>query len=376
MPIDIYWTTNYDRMIERALEAAGKVVDRKYTVNHLKSTVRCPDAVVYKMHGDVEDADNAVLTKDDYEGYFRDRELFVTTLAGHLLSKTFLFLGFSFTDPNIDYILSRIRVALKKQPKSHYCILRREVRKPREKLANFKYRQKQQYYFVKDLARLGIQALMVDEFSDITGILAAVQTRYRAQTVFISGSASEFYPWTADDAADLIESLADRLIRKNLTIVSGFGLGVGPSVIAGALQTIQRHPQRYSREQLQTFPFPLVDGARPRRSRMYRQHREFMLEKSGIAIFLFGNNEDGKGDVEDSEGVLQEFEIAKQMGVHVIPVGATGWVAKRIAGELSPTVKERSRQFQKAFAAAMDENVSVEETVKAAMTMVDEYCRL
>ncbi|WP_454766109.1 SIR2 family protein [Cupriavidus campinensis] len=376
LPIHTFWTTNYDRMIEKALEANGKIVDRKYSVSHLKKTVRNRDAVVYKMHGDVEDADNAVLMKDDYEGYFRDREPFVTALAGDLVSKTFLFLGFSFTDPNIDYILSRIRVVLNRQPKSHYCVLRREARKAKEKLSSYEYRKKQQHYFVKDLARIGIQALMVDEYRDITRILSAIHARYRSQTIFVAGSAYDFYPWTPDDAAIFMESLAGELIRNKLTLVSGFGLGVGPSIIAGALQVIQRHPQRYSRDQLQTFPFPVADQVRPDRTLLYRKHRESIIEKAGIAIFLFGNKRDGRGNIIPADGMLQEFEIASKMGLHIIAVGSTGWVAHQISGKMDDIVCQQSGAFQKAHAIAGDENVSIDETVKAVMMMVDEYRKI
>lgn len=110
LPINTYWTTNYDNLIEKALEGAHKVPDVKYTVNQLANTIPKRDAIVYKMHGDVNHPSEAVLTKDDYEKYHIKFAPYITALSGDLVSKTFLFLGFSFTDPNIDYILSRIRV--------------------------------------------------------------------------------------------------------------------------------------------------------------------------------------------------------------------------------------------------------------------------
>jgi hypothetical protein len=67
---------------------------------------------VYKMHGDIDRPDEAILTKDDYESYHVKMQPFLNALSGDLISKTFLFLGFSFTDPNLDYILSRGRIAL------------------------------------------------------------------------------------------------------------------------------------------------------------------------------------------------------------------------------------------------------------------------
>lgn len=376
LPIATYWTTNYDQMIETALEAAGKVVDVKFTVGHLKTTQRGRNAVVYKMHGDVSDPEHAVLTKDDYEGYFRNRESFVTALTGDLISKTMLFVGFSFTDPNIDYVMSRIRVVLHSQPKQHYCILRRESRKPKEKITSFEYRRRQQEYFVKDLARIGIQALMVDDYVDVTRILRAVESRYRTRTIFISGSAHAFNPWLSDDAGRLIELVSGGLVAKGFNVITGFGLGVGPSVIAGALHEILANPKRHSPNQLRAFPFPVDEGSAPARRTLYRRHREDMISKAGIAIFLFGNKRNPKGEVVVAEGVREEFAIARSLGLHLIGVGSTGWVAQEIAADLESSNGERSAAFRKAFAIANDKHSDVASTAKAVLAMAGEYANL
>src|SRR5699024_4133065 len=73
LPIETLWTTNYDKLIEKSLEETGKLPDVKYTVNQLATTRKGRDAVVYKMHGDVDHADSAVITKDDYERYFLEK---------------------------------------------------------------------------------------------------------------------------------------------------------------------------------------------------------------------------------------------------------------------------------------------------------------
>lgn len=110
LPIETYWTTNYDTLIEDELKNKNKRVEIKVNKENLATTLPDRDVVLYKMHGDVSNPADAVLTKDDYECYDIKRPLFRTALQGDLISKTFMFIGFSFADPNLDYILSRIHI--------------------------------------------------------------------------------------------------------------------------------------------------------------------------------------------------------------------------------------------------------------------------
>ena len=93
------------------------------------------------MHGDIERPDIAVLTKDDYEKYHLTHGPFISALSGHLVDTTFLFLGFSFSDPNLDYILSRIRVSYREHQRRHYCVTKRRTRQPGETEADFEYQR-------------------------------------------------------------------------------------------------------------------------------------------------------------------------------------------------------------------------------------------
>lgn len=69
------------------------------------------------------------MIKDDYERYYKAHKQFLSALTGDLISKTFLFVGFSFQDPNLDYILSRIRVDYEENPRQHYAIMKSIDRK-------------------------------------------------------------------------------------------------------------------------------------------------------------------------------------------------------------------------------------------------------
>ena len=69
MPIQTYWTTNYDHLLEDILRKHGKRVDIKMVSQNLSTTLSESDAIVYKMHGDYLDPSTCVITKDDYELY-------------------------------------------------------------------------------------------------------------------------------------------------------------------------------------------------------------------------------------------------------------------------------------------------------------------
>ena len=125
LPISTYWTTNYDTLIEDALKESGKRVSVRKVDKDLQLSYKYYDSVVYKMHGDIQSPSEAVITRDDYEEYGVDnRRLFRDVLEGALLTKTFLFLGFSFNDPNFNFVLSKMRVLLGEDNRTHYYVLK------------------------------------------------------------------------------------------------------------------------------------------------------------------------------------------------------------------------------------------------------------
>lgn len=174
LPIQTYWTTNYDRLIEKALEASGKRVDAKYTNEHLATTKRGRDAVVYKMHGDIEHPDKAVLTKDDYQRYHVTHGPYITALLGDLVERTFLFIGFSFTDPNLDYVLGRIRTRFEENQRKHFCLMKRRTKGAAESNEEFQYAKTKQSLVTQDLMQFNIRTVFVDEYSEITDILRTI----------------------------------------------------------------------------------------------------------------------------------------------------------------------------------------------------------
>jgi Sir2- and TIR-associating SLOG family/SIR2-like domain len=338
LPIQTYWTTNYDRLIEKSLEDGGKRVDAKYTNEQLALTRHGRDAVVYKMHGDIEHPDQAVLSKDDYERYHETHAPFITALSGDLVGKTFLFLGFSFTDPNLDFILSRIRVRFTIHQHRHYCIMRRRKQFAGESGADFDYALTKQALATQDLLRFNIKTIFVDEFAEITGLLAAIEKRFRRQTVLISGSAADYGAWTRERTEEFVAAFARALIEKDLRISSGFGLGIGGAVVAGAVQQIYSGRQRSVGEQLILRPFPIGIKDEAQRQATFARYREDLVVQAGIAVFIMGNKDVG-GSIVNADGMRAEFEAARQNGLYVVPVGASGSMALELWKEVMGQIK-------------------------------------
>lgn len=238
LPVSTYWTTNYDKLIEKSLENNGKICDVKTCCANLTTTLKGRNVVVYKMHGDVDHPEEAVLIRDDYESYSQEKRPFINALSGDLMTKTFLFIGFSFTDPNFSYICAHLRTHLKGNMREHYCFLKDISRDDYEDESEFEYEKRKLSYFIDDLKRFNIKTILIQEYSEITEILRSIKRIYNSRTVYISGAAAEYEPDGKDAYEKFISKLSGRLICEGYKIVSGYGLGVGSAVISGALTEI------------------------------------------------------------------------------------------------------------------------------------------
>lgn len=329
LPIFTYWTTNYDKLIEKALENNGKICDIKTCCANLTTTLKGRNVVVYKMHGDVDHPEDAVLIRDDYESYNQEKAPFINTLSGDLMTKTFLFIGFSFTDPNFYYICAHLRARLKGNMREHYCFLKDVSKTDYKDEDEFKYEKRKLSYFIDDLKRFNIKTVLIQEYSEITEILQSIKRVYNGRTVYLSGAAAEYNPDGKDAYEKFISKLSGRLIYEGYKIVSGYGLGVGSAVISGALSEIYYNQKKSLTDQLILRPFPQGDDAKE----MWETYRQDMISYSGISIFLLGNKKES-GTIVPSNGMRSEYEISKEQGNFLIPIGRTGYISKELWNEL------------------------------------------
>jgi hypothetical protein len=316
------------------------------------------------MHGDKTRVAEAVLAKDDYETYHPKRELFSIALRGDLTQKTFLFVGVSFTDPNLAYILNRVRQLVDVKGRKHYCLLRAPKAEDYEGADYDAVRFK---HFLVDLERYNIRPVLIGDYKEIPAILQELNRRSHLRDVLVSGSAAEFTPLGETKFHQLCSALGTALIKNDFNIISGFGLGVGSDVIMGAMQALPRNND----ERLKLWPFPQGVSDATKRTALWTEYRRRIISEAGICLVVGGNKFEN-GQVIAASGVREEAKITWDSGKIVLPIGATGHVAK----ELWDTVRNEPKKY---FAGADvsrqlevlgDPASSVEKLVEAVIDIV------
>jgi hypothetical protein len=381
LPIRYYWTTNYDTIIEKSLEKIGKNYDAKISIQNLAlSRLKC-DAIVYKMHGDISQPHETILTKNDYETFEDKKSLFSIALKGDLVTKTFLFLGYSFNDPNLQYILSKIKSLLDKDGRPHYCIMRKvnRIDYVKDGLSDaeidnkFEYGKKQQNHKIRDLERYSIYTHLVEEYSEITEILSEIRRIIKLKTIFISGAAHDYEPWDKIEALYFVYKLSKRLSKKGYRIVTGFGLGIGSSVINGVLDNVIDSGISNLEDYLlmRPFPQPVSKEDLGKLKEKWTVYRQEMLSHAGIAIFLFGNKLTDKGIV-NSNGMREEFNLSKENNIIPIPVANTGSETK----EIWKTVTDNFEDYYSDFPLLKKNIVELEKNPDSIKSLLDSIIKI
>ncbi len=334
LPIDVYWTTNYDHLLEEALKENGRKPDVKITNENLATNLKDCSAIVYKMHGDVLFPNDTVLIKEDYETYRINREPFTTILKGHLLSKTFLFLGFSFEDPNLSNILGWIKNLLGANVREHYCLFEKVAIKSEESQEDFAYRKAKQDLIVDDLKRYGIQAILLETYAEIPDVLKQIENQCNLNNIFVSGSMSlDNSQWTVESAKLFAASLAQELVSEEMHIISGYGAEIGSAVITGVLNEVKQRKYAHFDEYLKLYPFPQPKPGEDFKE-LWHDYRVEIIKDCGVVVFLFGNKLDKEGNKVIANGMFDEFEIARNQNIIMIPIASTGDAARQIYDEM------------------------------------------
>lgn len=119
---DTIITTNWDVLVENA-----------HLNNHLSCHViyRDSDVAAYdpnrdvqvlKIHGTITDPDSLIYRQSQYEHFWGDRKVLLNLVSTLMATKSFLFIGYGFGDPNILEVLEKLKACLGKPRREHYAL--------------------------------------------------------------------------------------------------------------------------------------------------------------------------------------------------------------------------------------------------------------
>lgn len=328
LPIDSFWTTNFDQVLERNIESKHAVrpiiIYKDTDLTNVQANLRRASFKVFKLNGHLEDRKSWVLTQSDLEKYSDNHSGMLTFFRRELVQNTFFFLGNSFTDTVILSALSEVKKYFGELNQYHYTILKRD-------------RERQDFnFFVRDLEkRYGIKTLVIECYSEIPIILNEISERLRKRQVYFSGSFRSISKKEQDFVTDLSEKLTTMLLKNSFKICSGMGRRLGDLIAGSSLRWLVENNHIVSKSLVLRPDKYYKHGGGGKPNDTTRQMREYAQHDSGIAVFMCGQ---GKEGTNGSKGTYQEFEIAKENNLKVIPIGATGYEARKIWQEVKDNI--------------------------------------
>lgn len=112
LPVNTIFTTNFDELIELSFRSAGRDVRVSSTPAEFNAHRQERDRVhLVKLNGSIDRPDTTILCRMDFAKARRERTEMLTHLSQELKSCTFLFVGFSLSDPNFMLIHDEARLA-------------------------------------------------------------------------------------------------------------------------------------------------------------------------------------------------------------------------------------------------------------------------
>lgn len=330
LPITEIWTTNYDSLIEQDMPDAQVFTED----TQLASIAEPGRRRVYKMHGSLVPPSDIVITRNDYEQYPWTHPRFWALLQAQFLTRSFLFIGFSFTDPNMEVVFRLVRLHATDVHREHFAVLKRPDGTGRPDEDD----QAQRLFDLRvgDLDRVGVQVVVVDDHSDAEALLRRLVARCRPSQAMVSGSApagvsrtdpGPSYP-TAPLPTELTEMATAIGARLADTAVRLVAAGEAGALVGYEMLRQLEHRGLY----------------RPDRFTLVRRVRDAALEAPNLRLGELTFTGEDPTDLRSSalsqvrallvlggaDGTLSEVERAEAEGLGIVPVGRTGGTAEAV----------------------------------------------
>lgn len=319
------WTTNFDNAVEMNYQKRDVLTNKVFRDSDFSNIAINKRINIFKMNGDVTNLDGIVATQSDYEKYSDTHRIMLMFFKRELISSTFLFVGYSFTDHLVLDCLSEIERYLGCSATYHYTIMKNNPSDP--------------YfgYFVQDLERrYHIRVLLVDEYADIANVLSELNERIRSKRVFISGAFSSSDMEIEEYSHEISKCLVTSLFESDYRIVNGIGRRFGTHLIGYANEVLAKQGVKNFEKYLLVKPFVGNESDAAIKKKVLR---EKAIGQCGAAIFVFGDID--KNAVDGRSGVYEEFQIAYQQHKTIIPISYPGMISE----EIWKNIKENMTEF-------------------------------
>jgi len=106
-------TTNYDKALEKIMNNEYKTYTRQSDLFLFQDDC----GSLYKVHGDVSEPNEIIITEQDYERFSENSILISSKLISLLMESPIIFLGYSLTDQNVLAILNKFARSLRPEQK-------------------------------------------------------------------------------------------------------------------------------------------------------------------------------------------------------------------------------------------------------------------
>lgn len=298
------WTTNYDCLLENTF------ADVKYRVivsdADLLRPWRIADVEIIKLHGSITDEiDECILTSHDYDQIFAQKPGIANKLKEALLQRSVLFIGYSYNDPDIKRILVETTQILKGKSQEHFMIIKKPQDIPgqpegiKQELLRFEL-------WVKEMQRLGIRCLIIDEYYELPQILNEIAEKAMERSVFVTGA-------HIAKANEFTSSLGTQLASLNeVVLIYGQSEGVSISVLQSffaalvsqhkdLLPRVRWYPNPYALNVKYSDDSSLLPMLKKERSALFSHTRVVLLFPGGM-------------------GTNAEIEVALEHECLVLPV--------------------------------------------------------
>ena len=183
-------TTNWDCLIENAIEQEGYLYDTICTDKDLVSSAS-PNKFI-KIHGDFKNH-NIVFKEDDYLNYSRNFPLIENYIKSIVSTHTVLFLGYSYNDINLKHIMKWMQSHSSSAPPMY--------------LINFKTDKPQESY----LRNHGVTTLVLDSESYSTDEIQHLEKRSALTQSFLTSIIQDVRAVDPNDEQEVISFIYERI---------------------------------------------------------------------------------------------------------------------------------------------------------------------